>query len=121
MKSQYGECIVFESARHFPKPTQASGREAQLSLMVYNDAKDTMGGFNQLFTGLNGIKKTFTRIEYKFLNPIFSNVLFQLDRAYTGSTQVNITQERLTSCSREISTDSAFRTLRFFYSFLSKK
>ena len=60
MKSQYGECMVFESARHFPKPTQASGREAQLSLMVYNDAKDTMGGFNQLFTGLNGIKKTFT-------------------------------------------------------------
>jgi len=94
MKSQYGECIVFESARHFPKPTQASGREAQLSLMVYNDAEDTMGGFNQLFTGLNGIKKTFSRIGYKFLNPISSNVLFQLDRAYIGSIDVNITEER---------------------------
>ena len=37
---------------------KAAAREAQLSFMIYSDAADTMGGFNQLFTGLNWDQKS---------------------------------------------------------------
>mgnify|MGYP006944940020 CR=1 FL=1 len=61
-------CMEFNAKLYFEPPTVAFGRQAQLSFMAYFNESDSVGGFNQLLTGLPGLAN-LTNMKPTVYNP----------------------------------------------------